>query len=220
MIRVFADTNVLASGLAGYNVPESASALNPDAWRNGHLQLMILAPILANHRRTVTKPYFAQRSTTVEVERPLELTRSPARKVISSLVITTFVIRTANKASGLLGWVSLWIGWRRTKGSEANPRQFAQARRFSMDYALAHASTASPALADQPNHPKRLSKRPLQGECYNSHLNDPNSSIHHPSHSQPRALRLTHADPAPSDDETTNTPSTLPIEVSLIDALH
>ena len=81
MIRVVADTNVLASGLAGYDAPESPSALILDAWRIGRLQLVVSAPILAELRRTLAKPYFAQRFTTVEIERALHLMRHRSRFV-------------------------------------------------------------------------------------------------------------------------------------------
>ena len=75
MIRVVADTNVLASGLAGYDALESPPALILDAWRNGRVQLVVSAPILAELRRTLAKPYFAQRFTTMEIERALHLMR-------------------------------------------------------------------------------------------------------------------------------------------------
>ena len=75
MIRVVADTNVLASGLAAYDVDESASALILDAWRYGPLELVASAPIVAELRRTLAKPYFAQRFTTEEIERALYLVR-------------------------------------------------------------------------------------------------------------------------------------------------
>ena len=78
MIRVVADTNVLASGLTGYDAPASPVALILDAWRNDRLRLVASAPILAELRRTLTKPYFAQRLTTEEVDRALYLMRRRA----------------------------------------------------------------------------------------------------------------------------------------------
>ena len=75
MIRVVADTNVLASGLAAYDVDESPSVLILDAWRYGPLELVASAPIVAELRRTLAKPYFAQRFTTEEIERALYLVR-------------------------------------------------------------------------------------------------------------------------------------------------
>ena len=75
MIRVVADTNVLASGLAGYDAPESPPALILDAWRNGHLQLVASAPILRELRRTLAKSYLAQRLTPDEIHRALDLVR-------------------------------------------------------------------------------------------------------------------------------------------------
>ena len=81
MIRVVADTNVLASGLAGYDAPESPSAQILDAWRYGALELVASAPILTELRRTLAKPYFAQRFTTEEIERALYLMRHRSRYV-------------------------------------------------------------------------------------------------------------------------------------------
>ena len=75
MIWVVADTNVLASGLAAYDVDESPLALILDAWRYGPLELVASAPIVAELRRTLAKPYFAQRFTTEEIERALYLVR-------------------------------------------------------------------------------------------------------------------------------------------------
>ncbi len=75
MIRVVADTNVLASGLAAYDDDESPSAQILDAWRYGPLELVASAPIVAELRRTLAKPYFAQRFTTEEIERALYLVR-------------------------------------------------------------------------------------------------------------------------------------------------
>ncbi len=75
MIRVVADTNVLASGLAAYHAEASPVALILDAWRYGSLDLVASAPIVAELRRTLAKPYFAQRFTTEEIERALYLVR-------------------------------------------------------------------------------------------------------------------------------------------------
>ena len=76
MIRVVADTNVLASGFAGYGTPESATVILLDAWRHKHIQLVASAPILNELKRTLENPYFAQRLTPVEIERALYLVRN------------------------------------------------------------------------------------------------------------------------------------------------
>lgn len=75
MIRVVADTNVLASGFAGYDAPESPAVELLDAWRYNRILLVASAPIVGELRRTLAKPYFAQRLSTVETRRALQLVR-------------------------------------------------------------------------------------------------------------------------------------------------
>lgn len=75
MIRVVADTNVLASGLAGYDKSNSPESQILRAWREGRLELITSAAILAELERTLAKPYFAQRVSRDEVDQALELLR-------------------------------------------------------------------------------------------------------------------------------------------------
>lgn len=75
MIRVVADTNVLASGLAGYDNRNSPESQILQAWRQGRLELVTSAPILAELERTLTKPYFARRLSRDDVDQALELLR-------------------------------------------------------------------------------------------------------------------------------------------------
>ena len=81
MIRVVADTNVLASGFSGYGTPESPTVVLLDAWRNKHIQLIASASILHELERTLEKPYFAQRLATVEIARALYLVRNQSNFV-------------------------------------------------------------------------------------------------------------------------------------------
>ena len=81
MIRVVADTNVLASGFSGYGTPESPTVVLVDAWRFKRIQLVASTPILDELKRTLEKPYFAQRLTTVEIARALYLVRNQSNFV-------------------------------------------------------------------------------------------------------------------------------------------
>ena len=76
MIRVVADTNVLASGFAGYDAPESPAVVIVEAWRYKRVQLVASPPIVTELRQTLEKPYFAQRFSTLEIQRALHLVRN------------------------------------------------------------------------------------------------------------------------------------------------
>lgn len=81
MIRVVADTNVLASGLAGYDKSDSPESQILRAWRRERLELVTSAVILVELKRTLAKPYFAQRLTLDDADRALELLRRRSRFV-------------------------------------------------------------------------------------------------------------------------------------------
>ena len=81
MIRVVADTNVIASGLAGYANDESPSSRILLAWREGQLDLVTSAPLLAELARTLAKPYFARRLSRDQVNQALDLMRRRSRFV-------------------------------------------------------------------------------------------------------------------------------------------
>lgn len=61
MIRVVADTNVLASGLAGYDALEGPAALVLRARQQRRFDLVASGPIFEELERTLAKPYFRQR---------------------------------------------------------------------------------------------------------------------------------------------------------------
>lgn len=61
MIRVVADTNVLASGLAGYDALEGPAAFVLRAWQQRRFDLVASGPIFEELERTLAKPYFRQR---------------------------------------------------------------------------------------------------------------------------------------------------------------
>lgn len=61
MIRVVADTNVLASGLAGYDALEGPAAYLLRAWQQRRFDLVASGPIFEELEGTLAKPYFAQR---------------------------------------------------------------------------------------------------------------------------------------------------------------
>ena len=81
MIRVVADTNVLASGLAGYANSDSPESRILRAWRQGRLELVTSAAILAELERTLAKRYFARRLSRTDVDQALELLRRRSRFV-------------------------------------------------------------------------------------------------------------------------------------------
>ncbi len=78
MIRVVADTNVLASGLAGYDALAGPAAYVLLAWQQGRFDLVTSAPIFAELERTLAKPYFTQRLGPVGAVRALNFIRDGA----------------------------------------------------------------------------------------------------------------------------------------------
>ncbi len=61
MIRVVADTNIRASGLAGYDALESPAAYVLRSWQLGRFGFLASAPVFSKFERTLARPYFEQR---------------------------------------------------------------------------------------------------------------------------------------------------------------
>jgi putative PIN family toxin of toxin-antitoxin system len=71
--RAVLDTNVLASGIAGYLLPESTPGEILRRWRQEHFALLISEPIPTELERTLQKPYFRARVTPDQRDRILRL---------------------------------------------------------------------------------------------------------------------------------------------------
>ena len=82
MIRVVADTNVLASGLAGYDALEGPAAYLLRAWQQRRFDLVASGPIFEELERTLAKPYFSQRLGLTGAWRALDSIREGALLVI------------------------------------------------------------------------------------------------------------------------------------------
>ena len=82
MIRVVADTNVLASGLAGYDALEGPAAYLLRAWQQRRFDLVASGPIFEELERTLAKPYFSQRLGLMGAWRALDFIREGALWVI------------------------------------------------------------------------------------------------------------------------------------------
>lgn len=82
MIRVVADTNVLASGLAGYDALEGPAAYLLRAWQQRRFDLVASGPIFEELERTLAKPYFTQRLGPTGAWRALDFIREGAQLVI------------------------------------------------------------------------------------------------------------------------------------------
>lgn len=75
MIRVVADTNVLASGLAGYGHGTSPATRVLEAWQRDQVELVTSAPLLSELRRTLSRPFFARRLSRCEIDQAFDLLR-------------------------------------------------------------------------------------------------------------------------------------------------
>ncbi len=82
MIRVVADTNVLASGLAGYDALEGPAALLLRAWQQRRFDLVASVPIIDELERTLAKPYFTQRLGPRGARRALSFVRTRIHLVV------------------------------------------------------------------------------------------------------------------------------------------
>ena len=82
MIRIVADTNVLASGLAGYDALEGPAAFVLRAWQQRRFDLVASGPILEELERTLAKPYFRQRLGPIGAQRALSFVHTEVHLVI------------------------------------------------------------------------------------------------------------------------------------------
>jgi putative PIN family toxin of toxin-antitoxin system len=76
--KVVLDTNVLASGLAGFRNPASTVAALLRLWRAGGFTLILSEPILTELSHTFQRPYFRQRLTLKQIASAMRLFRSEA----------------------------------------------------------------------------------------------------------------------------------------------
>jgi putative PIN family toxin of toxin-antitoxin system len=76
--RVVLDTNVLASGIAGFHNPSSIVAKLLHLWRLGGFTLVISEYILTELAHTLQSPYFRRRLTQKQINRAMRLLRSEA----------------------------------------------------------------------------------------------------------------------------------------------
>ena len=92
-VRVTADTNILASGVARLRTrPDAAPVRFVRAWQAGQFTLVQSDPLLAEVDRTLAKPYFVQRLPAAERQDFLALLRR--RAVITPLTVTVAGIAT------------------------------------------------------------------------------------------------------------------------------
>jgi uncharacterized protein len=74
-MTVVVDTNVLASGLAGFRNPSSPVAMILRLWRLGVFTLVTSEHILTELFRTLQTPYFRQRLTPQQINSAMRLLR-------------------------------------------------------------------------------------------------------------------------------------------------
>ena len=82
MIRVVADTNVLASGLAGYDALAGPAAYLLRAWQQRRFDLVASGPIFEELERTLAKPYFTQRLGAAGARKAMDFVREGELLVI------------------------------------------------------------------------------------------------------------------------------------------
>lgn len=87
MIRAVIDTNVLASGIVGLESPTSTPGAVIDRWLAGQFELVTSPQILTELRRTVAKPYFARRQTSLLVATALSRLERVATIVVPSVSV-------------------------------------------------------------------------------------------------------------------------------------
>ena len=92
-VRVTADTNIVASGVARLRTrPDAAPVRFVRAWQAGQFTLVQSDPLLAEVDRTLANPYFTQRLPAAERQDFLALLRR--RAVITPLTVTVAGIAT------------------------------------------------------------------------------------------------------------------------------
>ena len=92
-VRVTADTNIVASGVARLRTrPDAAPVRFVRAWQAGQFTLVQSDPLLAEVDRTLANPYFTQRLPAAEREAFLALLRR--RAVLTPLTVTVTGIAT------------------------------------------------------------------------------------------------------------------------------
>ncbi len=92
-VRVTADTNILASGVARLRTrPDAAPVRFVRAWQAGQFTLVQSDPLLAEVDRTLANPYFTQRLPAAERQDFLALVRR--RAVLTPLTVTVAGIAT------------------------------------------------------------------------------------------------------------------------------
>jgi predicted nucleic acid-binding protein len=84
VIRAFLDTNVLASGLRGFQISTSAPGEVMRHWRDGAFILLVSEHVLAELERTLANPYFTSRITRIQAERALATSRRSGQVVDSA----------------------------------------------------------------------------------------------------------------------------------------
>jgi putative PIN family toxin of toxin-antitoxin system len=72
------DTNVLASGFAGFLIPVSKSGQILHHWRAGQFELLVSEHILTELANTFANPYFQKRLTAQQAAGTIALVRSEA----------------------------------------------------------------------------------------------------------------------------------------------
>lgn len=109
-MRVVLDTNVLASGIIGFQNQRSSPGQLLRAWRSRRFELVLSDHILSELERTLQTPYFQRRLSPLQVARVLALLRRRAT-LISITVDTTGIaphseddpiVATAVSAAGFL----------------------------------------------------------------------------------------------------------------------
>jgi uncharacterized protein len=74
--KVVLDTNVLASGLAGFRTPSSTVAKLLKLWRLGGFELVTSEPIVTELAHTLQSAYFRRRLTPAQINSAMSLFRS------------------------------------------------------------------------------------------------------------------------------------------------
>lgn len=78
MIRALLDANVLVSGIVGLRKDESTPGALLRRWRADEYTLIVSQPLLAEVERTLSKPFYRERTDTTQAEAALQVLQTEA----------------------------------------------------------------------------------------------------------------------------------------------
>ncbi len=88
MIRALLDANALASGIVGGRVVESTPGEILRRWRTGQFALFVSEHLLSEVRRTLLKPYFADRLPSTKIQDGLLRIENEALRIVVTVTVS------------------------------------------------------------------------------------------------------------------------------------